>query len=211
MVCLIGASGLVGQALLQRFIDDEHCYKITCFSRKQIKKHAKLNLILGDNFVDLFKNKIDLNGTYFYSCLGTTMKKAGSKKAFYNVDYDINYAFAKLANTHHAKSFSLVSSHGANASSIFFYLRVKGRLEDNVKSLKNIKKILFFRPGLILGNRNEFRLSEALAILASKSFSKIIKTNTVLSIVNSIFSYSLHSPKAFNVYTSEQIKEFLDK
>ena len=40
--------------------------------------------------------KIYKGHTHAFSCLGSTLKKAGSKAQFYNIDFEINAHFADL-------------------------------------------------------------------------------------------------------------------
>jgi len=55
-----------------------------------------------------------------------------------------------------------VSSSGANAHSNSAYLKMKGELEDAVKTL-TFKRISIIQPSLLLGKRdNDFRIGEKL-------------------------------------------------
>lgn len=88
----------------------------------------------------------------FFSGLGTTMKQAGSFEAQYKIDYDLNLELAKAAKEAGVETYVLISSHGANAQSSFAYVKMKGKLEDDVTAL-GFKHTVFVRPGLILGGR----------------------------------------------------------
>ena len=94
--------------------------------------------------------------------LGTTIKAAGSKEEFHRVDFGIPFTAAKLAAAQGARHFLLVSAIGANIDSRFFYNRVKGELEDALRSL-GFRSLTILRPSLLLGERAEFRLGEWLA------------------------------------------------
>jgi uncharacterized protein YbjT (DUF2867 family) len=91
--------------------------------------------------------------------LGTTIAKAKTKEAFKSVDYNYVVELAKLAERSHCKKFLVISSIGANASSTNFYLRTKGEMENAINSFY-IPEIYIFRPSILLGKRNEFRLGE---------------------------------------------------
>ena len=94
------------------------------------------------------------------SALGTTIKAVGgSQTRFRAVDYDMPLAAAKLAVAQGAHHFLLVSSLGANPHSRVFYNRVKGELEDALRTL-GFRSITIVRPSLLLGERQEFRLGE---------------------------------------------------
>lgn len=96
--------------------------------------------------------------------LGTTMKKAGSRAAFTRVDHGYPLQAARLARRHGAAAFVLNSAMGADPDSRFFYNRVKGELERDLQAV-GFDSLTFVRPGLIGGERGEFRLGEHLATL----------------------------------------------
>ena len=103
-----------------------------------------------------------LKGHDLYSCLGTTMARAGSRKAFFRVDFTYAYESARLAAANGARQLLLVSSVGANPDSLFFYTRLKGELEAAVKKLP-FWAIHIFQPSFLIGDRRESRLGEQLA------------------------------------------------
>jgi uncharacterized protein YbjT (DUF2867 family) len=97
-----------------------------------------------------------------FCALGTTIAKAGSQPAFRAVDYELPMRAARAAKGAGVEQFLLVSSVGANPESGNFYLRTKGELEHDLATV-GFKALHIFRPGLLLGARQEFRFSEALA------------------------------------------------
>lgn len=159
-VIVIGATGLVGRELLKQLNQLEVCEKITAVVRHedaQLRTLEKVQQFRLDDF--LLLNDEDVNGySHAFSCLGTTLKKAGSKEKFYNIDYEINAHFADLfesTSTHYL----LISAMGANADSKFFYNKVKGKLENHIQDLK-LEHISIVRPSLLLGDRSEQRTLE---------------------------------------------------
>lgn len=159
-VIVIGATGLVGRELLKQLNQLEVCEKITAVVRHedaQLRTLEKVQQFILDDF--LLLNDEDVNGySHAFSCLGTTLKKAGSKEKFYNIDYEINAHFADLfesTSTHYL----LISAMGANADSKFFYNKVKGKLENHIQDLK-LEHVSIVRPSLLLGDRSEQRTLE---------------------------------------------------
>ena len=159
-VIVIGATGLVGRELLKQLNQLEVCEKITAVVRHedaQLRTLEKVQQFRLDDFL-LLKDE-DVNGySHAFSCLGTTLKKAGSKEKFYNIDYEINAHFADLfesTSTHYL----LISAMGANADSKFFYNKVKGKLENHIQDLK-LEHVSIVRPSLLLGDRSEQRTLE---------------------------------------------------
>ena len=173
-VIVIGATGLVGRELLKQLNQIESCEKITAIVRHEdieLKSLEKVQQFILDDF--LLLNDEDANGySHAFSCLGTTLKKAGSKQNFYNVDYEMNAHFADLfetTNTHYL----LISAMGANAQSKIFYNKVKGELENHIQSL-NLKYVSILRPSLLLGERQEQRTLEDMTQKLYQKFSHLV-------------------------------------
>ena len=170
-VLVIGATGLVGKALVLLLNRTQACEKIDVIVRHEnalFLEQKKIQQIVLDDF--LLLNSEQLAGySHVFSCLGTTLKQAGSKAAFYQVDYEINAHVAHLLE--HTKShFLIVSSIGANPKSVFFYQRVKGELEQSLQSL-NLYRLSIFRPSLLIGEREQHRLLEG---IGQKIYQKIL-------------------------------------
>jgi len=156
---LLGASGLVGGYCLRLLLDHGAYEKVVVFTRKALPvSHTKLEQHVVDfDLPQTFSHL--LKGDDLYCCLGTTMAKAGSKEAFFKVDYTYVYEVARAAVENGVNQFLLVSSVGADANSIFYYSRVKGELENAVKQLP-FWAIHIFQPSVLLGERNENRWGE---------------------------------------------------
>ncbi|EOQ63777.1 hypothetical protein F935_01406 [Acinetobacter calcoaceticus ANC 3811] len=159
---VLGATGLVGLALVEKLQQAPEFEAITVAVRKEsqvFNTYDKVNQLIIEDFLML--NDEDVNGhTHAFSCLGTTLKNAGSKQGFYAVDYEINAHLADLVQDKHIHLL-LVSALGANASSPIFYNKVKGQLEDYIESLE-LEKLSIFRPSLLIGKRSDVRFIEDL-------------------------------------------------
>lgn len=156
---LIGATGLVGEQCLNELLLSNAYEKVTALTRKKLPlTHPRL-----ENIVTYFENldelKPKLKADDVYCAMGTTIGKAGSEAAFRKVDFDIPLRVAKLAANNGAKQFLLVSSLGADANSSIFYSRVKGELEEALKTA-GFETVLIFRPSILLGDRKERRYGE---------------------------------------------------
>ncbi len=108
-----------------------------------------------------------------FCCLGTTIKRAGSKVAFRKVDYDYPILIAQLAKLNGAQRFSIVTAMGADAHSSIFYNQVKGEVEQRLAEI-DFESLLVFRPSLLLGNRPERRLGEQIGGVFFRLFAPII-------------------------------------
>ena len=149
-------------------IAEDYYDSIVLIVRKphEIKDPKVVELVVKD-FKDLGKHRSQMDGHDFYCSLGTTRKKAGSKDAFLEVDVNYPMEFARIAKSQ--KDFHqllVVTAVGADSSSMFFYNKAKGQLEDQLQAL-HLKALKIFQPSLLLGNRTEARLLEEIAKLLS--------------------------------------------
>lgn len=164
---IAGASGLIGRSLTQNLLQSKNYGQVIALVRKPLGiQHEKLKELTVD-FDKLSEMTEFPKGDDIFCCLGTTMKKAGSKEAFYKVDFTYCYEFAKAALKAGADRFFLISAMGSNKKSRFFYNRVKGELEDKVSFL-NYRTIYIFKPSLIRGPREERRPGEKFAQFITK-------------------------------------------
>lgn len=145
---VIGATGATGKDLVQQLLNDPDYTAVDIFVRKPLGIfNDKLTVHTVDfDQPESWKNLVI--GDVAFSCLGTTLKTAGSKEAQWKVDYDYQYNFAKSAKENNVEDFVLVSAYGANSGSKIFYSRMKGELENAVRQL-HFNKITIFKPGML--------------------------------------------------------------
>lgn len=157
---IIGATGATGKDLVEKLLHDSEFQEIHAFVRRPLNiENEKLTSHVVDfENPDSWKNLVE--GDVAFSCLGTTLKDAGSKEAQRKVDFDYQYNFAKAAKENNVEDYILVSSYGANPNSKIFYSRMKGELEQEVKNL-HFNKITIFQPGM-LERKNTERTGEVL-------------------------------------------------
>ena len=163
---VLGATGLVGKALVRQLLLDPRYDSIPILVRRPVPASlfsdplGKLTPLVID-----FEQLQDYQGyfsvNHVYCCLGTTLKQAGSKTAFRKVDFEYIHVAAQLTRAQRADSFVWISSVGADAKSSNFYLRVKGELEDALMRMPQLPNASAVRPSLLLGERNESRPLEA--------------------------------------------------
>lgn len=158
---LVGATGLVGRHVLQRALADPRVASIVAPTRRPLPVHAKLWAPAVD-YERLDEDAAWWRADAVICTLGTTLRAAGSKAAFRRVDHDHPLAVARRAHAHGTPTYVLNSAIGADAASRFFYNRVKGELEEALQQV-GFASLTLVRPGLIGGQREEFRLGERLA------------------------------------------------
>lgn len=169
---LLGATGLVGGFVLEKLLASPTYSKVTAFTRKPLSiHHPKLdNPIIDFEKMTTYSHLI--KGDDLFLCLGTTMKKAGSKEAFKRVDFDYPFQAAEMAASNGVKQVLLCSAVDANAKSAIFYNQIKGMMEDELKNMP-FESVQIFQPSILLGERTEDRTGERIGIVVSKFLDKI--------------------------------------
>lgn len=181
---VIGSTGLTGSILVKKLVQEGSFGQIIAICR--VKKAAnstvftspKVRLVEFDflNWIELEMQIGSFIGTSqasFFCCLGTTIRRAGTKEAFTKVDNDYVVNFARLAQACRAEQLIVVSALGADKNSNVFYNKTKGEMEERVQ-LAYSGKLHFLRPSLLLGDRKDFRFFERIAILAAPLYSSLL-------------------------------------
>lgn len=208
---IAGATGLVGSHALRLALADERVAQVVAPTRRPLPAHPKLLNPIED-FAHLPPLAPWWQVDAVVCALGTTMAKAGSKAAFEAVDYDMPLNVARLALRQGAQAFALNSALGANPDSRVFYSRVKGELEQSLRAMKNpgFASLTFVRPGLIGGQRQEHRLGENLAIVATRLLAPLLPRRYRLvpagRIAHHLLEAALVSKPGVTVLESEQIR-----
>ena len=159
---LAGASGLIGSQLLPLLLASERYAKVIVVGRTALAlSHPKLTQVVTE-LGKLQDVRLQLIADDVFCCLGTTMRQAGSKEAFYKVDFLYVVTLAALTAGNFASQLMVISSLGADAESRLYYSRVKGQMEESVRQMP-FRAIHIFRPSLLLGQRMQPRLGERLS------------------------------------------------
>ncbi|KTE22585.1 NAD-dependent dehydratase [Sphingopyxis sp. H050] len=159
---IVGATGMVGQAIVANA-----AAPLTVLARREVvglPPQHRLIVAPPEDWPDIIAAE---KPTTLISCLGTTIRQAGSQAAFRAVDHDLVLAVAEGAKRSGAKHMIAVSSVGASAKAGNFYLRTKGQAEEGLRGL-GFDRVDFLRPGLLTGERQgPPRLGEGLAMIAA--------------------------------------------
>ena len=207
---ILGASGLVGSEVLSLSLESDLYNKIVIVVRSPLTiKHNKLVEKIID--FDMPKWEEIFPVDHVYCCLGTTIKKAGSKTNFIKVDHDYPLAFAAAAKKWESSIFSVITATGVSPKSRIFYNNVKGQLEKNLKSLE-LFSTLIFRPSLLLGERKEFRLGEKIGSGIAKVTSWVTpKTYRAIhckAVAKAMLAESLSDKTGFNIISNKSMHRF---
>lgn len=159
---LMGATGLVGRHLLHDLLESSSYERVVTLGRRPLGvTHPRLDDRVID-FDDLYDEVRTATADDVFCCLGTTIKQAGSREAFRQVDLHYPVKAARAAEAAGAAQFLVVSSLGASPSAWFFYSRVKGEMEEAVKAA-GLPSVWIFQPSLLTGDRDEERPGEDVA------------------------------------------------
>lgn len=208
---IIGSTGLVGSQLLQQLLASSSYSQVVSLSRRQLDfSHPKLisHVIDFENLthhVELFK------GDVFFSCLGTTLKQAGSVAAQRKVDFEYQFICAQMAANNAVAHYCLVSSSGANAHSMSRYLKIKGELEQQVKQL-GFARLSILQPSLLVGERSELRIAEKLGevvlpLLTRFGILKRYRPITGEQVANKLLRVSIEQQQATGYYVLDELFE----
>jgi len=158
---LLGASGATGQRLLPLLLDDPGYDRVVTLGRRALGiDHTKLEHRVVD-FDRLVAGFESLRVDDAYCTFGTTLRIAGSQAAMTRIDHDFVLDFARSALAAGATRFAYLSAANADPRSPAFYFRLKGGTEEALKAL-GFADLGIYRPGMIVAERADRRLSESL-------------------------------------------------
>lgn len=209
---IIGTTGATGKDLLDLLLKDPSVGQVSVFVRRPLDKiHPKLvihqiDFNKPDQWTELVK------GDVLFSCLGTTLKVAGSKEAQWKIDHEYQYNFAAAAKANKVPHLILVSADMASPDSRLFYSRMKGQLEQAVKAL-NFHRLDIFNPPLLVrkdtdrgGERTAKRILEIFNSLGLFRSQRPLPTEELAKAMIVVAKNA--APGTFN-YRNKQIRELL--
>ena len=213
-VLLLGATGLVGGHILNRLQEDGTCDRVIALTRSAItgaEAFSKLdNRIVDFGHPHEWRDQVAADQTI--CALGTTIRKAGSREAFRQVDFGYPLTIARAALHAGCRHFLLVSAMGADATSPVFYNRVKGELEAAILDL-GFTSVSIFRPSLLLGNRREFRPGEAVGQVLGRwlafAIPKRYRPVHARSVATAVVGVAAADPSGNRVLASDAIAEWV--
>ena len=168
---VIGATGAVGKDLVEQLLKDDSFDRVDVFVRREM---PLLSSKLVSHVVDFDHTESWaglLTGDVLFSCLGTTIKAAGSQDAQWKVDYTYQFEVAKAAQANGVQQYILVSSVGADAHSKIFYSRMKGQLDEEVAKLGFPGCFILRPPSLI--RKGSDRFGEKAGVVVLKALNAI--------------------------------------
>lgn len=168
---VVGATGALGKQLVTQLSQRGDVANVILIARRELNlprdfpdaliSKLQIHLIDFDQLEQQVTALLPSHSVAFVA-LGTTKKQAGSEKAFYRVDHDLVFSFARACKTAKVSRLGVVTAHGANVDSAVFYNRVKGEVERDLQALA-LPSVFFARPSLLLGRPKDGRFAEQMA------------------------------------------------
>ena len=163
---LIGATGATGRQLMKLLLSNDNWESIISIGRKPAldgKSHNKLQDITIDSFDSIDSTRALWEGNdVFFNCIGTTRKRAGSAKAFINIERGISMKAAKLALSANIPHASLISAAGANPKQWsvdwfqpLLYMKTIGEKEQTILKHNKFMRTSIFKPGMLIRDSNQ--------------------------------------------------------
>ena len=213
---LFGATGLTGNHVLNKLVKDNRYDKIKVFTRSEPEIRSDKIEIIKTPLEKLDKHADQIAGHDIFCCLGTTIKKAGSREKFRMVDYQFPVTIAEIASKNKIPAYLLISSIGADPGSSNFYLRTKGEVEKAIQQFK-FERIIILRPSMLLGKRDEFRFMEEAGKLIMSPLRFVLKgkfkkyraihaktvAKAMVNLANTHFVKSIFESDEIEVYSKE--------
>ena len=206
-----GTTGLIGSQLLELILKDDYYSEVVALSRKpfQISNPKFKNLVV--EFDKLHEYSDQLRGNDVYCCMGTTIKVAGSKEAFYKVDHDYPVSLASITKSQGASQYLIITAMGASKTSSIFYNRVKGEVQEDLLKI-GFESTHFFQPSMLSGPRIEKRRGEemgqafmrGLGFLIPKKY-KIIES---IKVARAMLTFAKLQQPGVKVHDSAELQNY---
>ncbi len=206
---VLGATGLVGKKLVERLVKEPSIEKVVTITRRHVEYASPKIVNEVINFENIEEYINVFRGDMIFSCLGSTVKQAGTFQKQRKVDFEYQYKAAKLASENKVSHYILVSSSAANEKSKSPYLKMKGELETEVSALP-FKQITILQPSLLKGERESFRLGETIAnwllpIICKLPFLKRYRPISGEDVAKKMVSVSLSLGKGKEIYRLDEL------
>jgi len=208
-----GSTGLVGKKLVQILASSQEYEAVIALVRKGSNFIHDRVFTVEVDYEQLDHFAADLIADDVFCCLGTTMKKAGSKENFYKVDFSYPLKLAEIAEKNKSRRFNIITANGADSNSTFYYNRVKGDIETAVSRL-NIPTINIFRPSLLLGNRDDKRTAEKIGAVLSKVLKPVLvgrfkkyRAIEASAVAMAMYRVNQRDARGIHIFESNRIEE----
>jgi uncharacterized protein YbjT (DUF2867 family) len=186
-IIITGASGMVGEGVLQECLSNPFIKEVVVVGRKPCGySHEKLAEILHSNFNDISTIVKRLEGfDACFFCAGVSSVGL-SAEVYYELTYSLTINFAsQLAKYNPQMTFCYVSGGGTDSTEKgrLRWARVKGKTENDLTKLP-FKAVYNFRPGAMKTTKG------------AKNFNKFLKAIEILYPLFKLFNSPYYIPIA---------------
>ncbi|WP_207533493.1 NAD(P)H-binding protein [Desertivirga arenae] len=210
---ITGATGLVGSLLLQLLLDTDAFEEVLVLTRRPAAfKHPKLRQVV-INFDDLEQHREEIKGDVLYFCLGTTKRKTPNREDYKKIEHSYCLKLSRIAKDNNIAQFHYISALGADSRSRLFYSKLKGKTEEDLKKYI-VRSLHIYRPSLLRGKRNEFRILEKLFTGFMVTIDPLLigdlkKYQSIEAIIvaKAMLNQTLKELEGIHIYPSDKIKE----
>ncbi len=174
-IVLLGATGAVGGETLKELLEMEGVGQLTLLGRRIVPEISsnKVSQHLINVFDPITYDHLLMKHHTAICTFGVGEPSKVSKEDFVKIDKLAVLDFAKACKKADVKHFQLLASVGTNTKSFSFYLRIKGELVEELKTL-NFERLSIFQPSMILTPSNRYGFSQALTLAVWPYFSLIL-------------------------------------
>jgi uncharacterized protein YbjT (DUF2867 family) len=203
-ILLGGATGLTGEHLLDRMLNEPTVSRVLAPTRRPLADHPHLENPVGElaALLPTLSGPVDIA----FCCLGSTIKQAGSKEAFRAIDFDLVLAFAQRARELGARHLVVMSAVNADPDSSIFYSQVKGELEQALKA-QGWPQLTIARPSLLIGERSEQRLAEQLAAPFAKLIPGKYRGIDACSVARALWRLALEEQDGVRIVEAQELSK----
>ncbi|BAN46517.1 oxidoreductase [Metapseudomonas resinovorans] len=202
-ILLAGATGLTGEHLLDRLLNEPTVARVLAPTRRPLAEHPHLQNPVGPlaDLLPQLQGQVDVA----FCCLGSTIRQAGSQNAFRAVDLELVLAVARRARELGARHFIVISALGANPASPVFYNKVKGEMERALQAM-DWPQLTIARPSLLMGPRSEFRLGERVAALFLRWLPGKYRGIGACSLARALWRLALEEQDGVRIIESDELR-----
>ncbi|MCF5711132.1 oxidoreductase [Pseudomonas tremae] len=203
-ILLAGATGLTGEHLLDRLLNEPTVSRVLAPTRRLLAEHPHLENPVGDltALLPALDGRVDIA----FCCLGTTIKQAGSQDAFKAVDLDLVVSFAQRARELGARHLLVISAIGADPKSSTFYNRIKGETEQALRA-QDWPQLTIARPSLLVGSRSETRWVEQLAAPIAKLIPGKYGAIEACQLARAMWRLALEEQNGVRIVESDELRK----
>ncbi|WP_313091245.1 oxidoreductase [Stutzerimonas nitrititolerans] len=203
-ILLAGATGLTGEHLLDRLLNEPTVECVLAPTRKPLAEHPRLDNPIGPlrTLLPQLSGNIDTA----FCCLGSTLKEAGSQEAFRAIDHDLVLAFAERARELGARHLLVISSLGANPQSNLFYCRTKGEMEEALQA-QDWPQLTIARPSQLLGPRMEIRPLERMTAPLSQLLPGKYRGIAACTLARALWRLALEDNDGVRIVESDELRK----